>query len=96
MKAEKINIAEKFEQVTEYWEPKIIEQMNDYQFKLAKFKGDFTWHDHKETDEVFFVIEGEMFVVSKGVEHKPYAKEECKAMLIEPAGTVNTGDVVDA
>lgn len=112
MKAEKINIAEKFEQVTEYWEPKIIEQMNDYQFKLAKFKGDFTWHDHKETDEVFFVIEGEMqidfrdrsvvlkagemFVVSKGVEHKPYAKEECKVMLIESAGTVNTGDVVDA
>jgi mannose-6-phosphate isomerase-like protein (cupin superfamily) len=110
MKAETINIAEKFERVTDYWAPKIIAQMNDYQFKLAKFEGEFTWHDHKETDEVFFVIEGEMqiefrdrsivlkagelFVVPKGVEHKPHAKEECKVMLIEPAGTVNTGDAV--
>ena len=109
MKAEKINLLEKFEHVTDYWSPKIIEQMNDYHFKLAKFKGEFTWHDHKETDEVFFVVEGEMsiefrdrtvtlkagelIVVPKGVEHKPVSEEECKVMLIEPAGTVNTGEV---
>jgi mannose-6-phosphate isomerase-like protein (cupin superfamily) len=82
--------------------------MNDYQFKLAKFKGEFIWHNHKDTDEVFLVIEGtmgiefrnkiielsegEMFVVPKGVEHKPFAKEECKVMLVEPKGVVNTGD----
>lgn len=110
MKAETINIAEKFAKVTDYWAPKIIAQMNENQFKLAKFKGEFTWHDHKETDEVFFVVEGEMqidfrdssvlikagemYVVPKGVEHRPRSKEECKVMLIEPAGTVNTGDVV--
>ena len=82
--------------------------MNDYQFKLAKFKGEFIWHNHKDTDEVFLVIEGtmgiefrnkiielsegEMFVVPKGVEHKPYAENECKIMLVEPRGVVNTGD----
>jgi len=110
MKLEVINVEEKFGKVDGYWAPKIIEQMNDYHLKLARFKGEFTWHDHKETDEVFFVIEGEMkidfrdksvvlkagelFVVPKGVEHKPCAEKECKVMLIEPAGTVNTGDVV--
>lgn len=109
MKAERINLSEKFEFVTEYWSPKIIEQMNDYHFKLAKFKGEFTWHAHKETDEVFFVVEGEMkiefrekivslkagelFVVPKGIEHRPVSEEECKVMLIEPAGTINTGEV---
>jgi mannose-6-phosphate isomerase-like protein (cupin superfamily) len=108
MKNEVINIKEKMSMVNEYWTPKIIEQMNDYQFKVAIFKDEFTWHEHKETDEVFLVIEGEMtiqlrdkdihlktgeiFVVPKGVEHKPRAKEECKVMLIEPAGTVNTGE----
>jgi len=108
MKNEVININDKLKKVDAYWTPKIIEQMNDYHFKLAKFKGAFTWHDHKETDEVFYVIEGEMtiefrdhsvelkagelYVVPKGIEHKPYAQEECSVMLIEPAGTVNTGD----
>ena len=82
--------------------------MNDYQFKLAKIQNEFTWHSHLETDEVFLVIEGfmsiefrdgkvdlaagEMYVVPKGVEHKPYAKEECKVMFIEPRGVVNTGE----
>ena len=82
--------------------------MNDYQFKLGKFEGEFAWHDHKDTDEVFIVIEGtlsiefrdkvvelsesEMIVVPKGVEHKPFANEECKVMLVEPNGVVNTGD----
>ena len=82
--------------------------MNDYQFKLVKIKGDFVWHSHEETDEVFLVVsgemeiefkdgkvkltEGEMYVVKKGVEHKPYAKNDCNIMVIEPRGVVNTGD----
>jgi mannose-6-phosphate isomerase-like protein (cupin superfamily) len=82
--------------------------MNDYDFKLVKFQGEFVWHDHKDTDEVFIVFDGEMvihfhgrdvpvkkgelFVIPKGVEHKTSAKAECWAMLVEEAGTVNTGD----
>lgn len=89
-------------------EPKVIAAMNDYQFKLVKVEGDFVWHDHPDTDEVFIVLEGELiiefrdgqvtlsqgelFVVPKGVEHKPYAATECHVMLIEPQGVVNTGD----
>ncbi|MFH1602120.1 MAG: cupin domain-containing protein [Candidatus Shapirobacteria bacterium] len=108
MKRQAINIQEKFGKFSELWSPKIIAQMNDYYFKLARVKGDFTWHNHKGTDEVFLVIEGElridfkdssvtlhegeMFVVPKGVEHKPFAQKECKILLVEPAGTVNTGD----
>lgn len=102
-----INFADKFVQFSDLWSPKIVAQMNDYHLKLAKVRGEFTWHDHPETDEVFIVIqgrmvihlrdeqielnEGEMYVVPKGVEHKPTAEEECWIMLIEPAGTVNTG-----
>ena len=83
--------------------------MNDYQFKLAKIKGEFVWHNHKDTDETFIVIdgemilklrdrdvilqEGEMFVVPKGVDHKPCAQKECKILVVEPRGVVNTGDV---
>jgi len=83
-------------------------ELNDYQFKLVKIQGEFVWHNHPDTDEVFFVIEGsmniefenetvqlnegEMLVVPKGVEHKPYADSECKVMLVEPRGVVNTGD----
>jgi mannose-6-phosphate isomerase-like protein (cupin superfamily) len=103
-----INLAEKFEKFSEYFTPRVIAQLNDYQIKLGKFRGDFIWHRHPETDEVFLVVEGamridfrdgrvnlragELFVVPKGMEHKPFAEEECKIMLIEPAGTVNTGD----
>ena len=106
---EKINLHDKFKKVAEHWSPKVVAEMNDYQFKLAKIKGEFIWHDHKETDEVFIVIkgsmkikfrdgevnlnEGEMYVVPKGVEHKPYAEKECHIMLIEPRGVVNTGEV---
>ncbi|HET7550489.1 MAG TPA: cupin domain-containing protein [Gemmatimonadaceae bacterium] len=91
----------------EHWSPRVIAEMNDYQFKLVKVKGDFIWHDHPETDETFFVIEGslridfpdgavtigpgELFVVPKGVRHKPCADEEVKLMLIEPRGVRNTG-----
>lgn len=108
MERKAINLREKFGKFSEQWSPKIIAQMNDYHFKLARVEGDFTWHDHKDTDEVFLVIEGElridfrdgnvtlhegeMFVVPKGMEHKPFAKKECKILLVEPAGTVNTGD----
>ena len=106
--SKKINIQEKFQKFSEHWSPKVIAEMNDYQFKLAKVKGEFIWHEHKETDEVFIVIDGrmqiefreeiieletgDMYVVPKGVEHKPYAEEECNIMLVEPRGVVNTGD----
>jgi len=106
-----INFQEKLGKFSEHWSPKIIAQMNDYHFKIAKIQGEFTWHDHAETDEVFVVLkgrleiqfrdgsvflnEGEMFVVPKGVEHKPVAAQECHILLVEPAGTVNTGDVVN-
>lgn len=106
-----VNLQEKFSKFSELWQPKIIAQMNDYHFKIAKVQGEFVWHHHTDTDEVFLVVngrleihfrdgaitlnEGEMFVVPKGVEHKPVAQEECHILLVEPAGTVNTGDVVD-
>jgi mannose-6-phosphate isomerase-like protein (cupin superfamily) len=105
-----INFQEKFALFDEQWKPKVVAEMNDYQFKIAKLRGDFVWHDHKDTDETFIVIEGrlridfrdgavyvnagEMFVVPKGVEHKPYAEDEVKLMLIEPRGVVNTGNAV--
>ena len=109
MKYEAIDLNEKFSKFDEYWTPKIIARMNDYHLKLAKVQGEFVWHDHPETDEVFIVIKGHldihfrdgtvpldedgMFVVPKGVEHKPVAEQECLILLIEPAGTVNTGGV---
>ncbi len=105
-----INLSEKLALFSELWSPRIVAQMNDYHIKLARVQGEFVWHDHPETDEVFLVIhgqleiqfrdgsvrltEGEMFVVPRGVEHKPVAESECHILLIEPAGTVNTGDVV--
>lgn len=104
-----INLEHKLTLFTEHWSPKIIAQMNDYVFKLAKIQGEFIWHSHPETDEVFIVIEGsmsiefhdgilrlrqgEMFVIPRGVEHKPVANDECHIMIIELAGTVNTGNV---
>ena len=106
-----INLQEKLSKFSEQWSPKIVAQMNDYHIKLAKVQGEFVWHNHPETDEMFLVVngkldihfrdgivslnEGEMYVVPKGVEHKPVAEIECHILLIEPAGTVNTGDVVD-
>ncbi|MGB2741126.1 MAG: cupin domain-containing protein [Cognaticolwellia sp.] len=108
MKNDVINFKEKFSQFNEHWSPRVVAEMNDYQFKLAKVEGEFVWHDHPDTDEVFIVIEGtlkiefrdgvvtlhsgEMFVIPKGVEHKPVANSECKIMLVEPKGVVNTGD----
>ena len=108
MSSEKINLKEKLSKFSDHWSPKVIAEMNNYQFKLVKIKGDFVWHNHGDTDEFFLVIEGEMkiefkdetvilkegeiFVVPKGVEHKPYAEEECKIMIVEPRGVINTGD----
>ena len=104
----KINFQDKLAKFSEHWTPKVIAEMNDYQFKLVKIQGEFVWHNHSETDEVFIVIEGsmkiefddktvelnegEMYVVPKGVQHKPYAEQECKVMLVEPKGVVNTGE----
>jgi mannose-6-phosphate isomerase-like protein (cupin superfamily) len=108
MQYKAINFSEKLGLFHEHWKPKVIAEMNDYQFKIVKVKGDFIWHDHRDTDETFIVLEGdlridfrdghvnlgegEMYVVPKGVEHKPYAEQEVKMLLIEPRGVKNTGD----
>ena len=103
-----INFQQKFTRFSDTWAPRVIAEMNDYQFKLVKIHGEFVWHQHQDTDEAFVVLEGEMkiafrdgevtlrqgemFVVPKGVEHKPSANEECKILIIEPNGVVNTGE----
>ena len=103
-----VNISNKLNLISEQWDPKIIAQLNDYHFKIAKIQGEFVWHSHPDTDEVFLVVdgcltihlregmlelmEGEMCVIPKGVEHKPAAVEECQLLMVEPAGTINTGD----
>ncbi len=104
-----INLQEKLARFSEHWSPRVIAEMNDYQFKLVKVLGEFVWHSHADTDEVFIVLAGEMvlefrdgsialaagemYVVPKGVEHRPVASSECSIMLVEPRGVVNTGDV---
>ncbi|MFZ0452780.1 MAG: cupin domain-containing protein [Ignavibacteriaceae bacterium] len=108
MKYKPLNFEEKFSKLKEQWSPRVIGEMNDYQFKIVKIEGDFIWHSHKETDETFIILEGElridfrdgyvnlkkdeMFIVPKTVEHKPYAEKEAKILLIEPRGVLNTGD----
>ncbi|MGH8370254.1 MAG: cupin domain-containing protein [Gammaproteobacteria bacterium] len=103
-----VNFEQKLGLFDEHWTPKVIAEMNEYQFKIVKIKGDFIWHDHKDTDETFIVLDGklridfrdgaveiakgEMYVVPKGVEHKPYAQDEVRMLLIEPRGVLNTGD----
>ena len=103
-----INLEEKFGLFREQWQLKVIAEMNEYQFKIVRLEGDFVWHSHEDTDEAFIVLEGalridfrdgavnlaagEMYVVRKGVEHKPHAEHEVKLMLIEPRGVPNTGD----
>lgn len=103
-----INLRDKLALFSEHWSPRVVAEMNDYQFKLAKLRGEFVWHAHDDTDEVFVVLDGEltlqfrdrevhlgtgeMFVVPKGVEHRPVAANECCVMLVEPRGVVNTGD----
>ena len=111
MSYKSINFSQKFALFQEQWQPKVVAEMNDYQFKIVKLEGDFVGHHHQDTDETFIVIEGmlridfrdgavhvsdgEMFVVPKGVEHKPYAEREVKLLLIEPRGVPNTGDEGD-
>jgi len=105
----KINLKEKFTKFSDQWSPKIIEEMNDYQFKLVKVENEFIWHMHEDTDETFFVIEGtigiefedetieldagEMIVIPKGKKHKPFSKKEAKIMLVEPRNVKNTGNI---
>lgn len=103
-----IAFADKLAQFSDHWSPRVIAEMNDYQFKLVKLKGDFVWHAHADTDETFIVLKGrlriefrdgsvnldagEMYVVKRGVEHRPVAMDEVEALLIEPRGVVNTGE----
>ncbi|MGA4637748.1 cupin domain-containing protein [Pseudomonas solani] len=103
-----INLLHKVSLFSEQWNPKVVAEMNDYQFKVVRIAGDFIWHSHADTDEAFLVLEGqlridlrdgavllgpgELYVVPKGVEHKPYADGEVKMMLIEPRGVLNTGE----
>ena len=106
-----VNFNEKLELIKTYWSPKIVASLNDYHFKLVKVKGDFIWHDHQTTDEAFIVLsgelridyrdnsitlrEGEMHIVKKGIDHKPYAENECSILLIEPIETINTGAILN-
>ena len=103
-----VNFKEKLAKFTERWSPRVVAEMNDYQFKLAKIEGEFIWHAHADTDEAFIVLQGEMtlelrdqsvllragemYIVPKGIEHRPIALRECSIMLVEPRGVVNTGD----
>ncbi len=103
-----INLNEKFKLFDEPWSPRVVAAMNDYRFKLVKVRGEFVWHAHEDTDETFIVLDGElriefrdsdvvvkageMVVVPKGVEHRPSAEAECRILLVEPAGVVNTGE----
>ncbi|TEQ00538.1 cupin domain-containing protein [Pseudomonas aeruginosa] len=103
-----INFAAKLALFDDRWQPRVIAQMNDYQFKLVKIEGDFVWHSHADTDETFIVLAGrlridfrdgavhlgpgEMYVVPRGVEHKSFAEGEVRMLLVEPCGVRNTGD----
>jgi mannose-6-phosphate isomerase-like protein (cupin superfamily) len=106
---EKVNLAEKFKQIQEYWKPYIVAELNGQYVKLDKLKGEFVWHHHEKEDELFLVVrgrlrmdfrdksvwleEGEFIVVPRGVEHRPFAEEEAHILLFEPATTLNTGNV---
>ena len=112
MKIEKINLVEKLNCFTDYWNPKIVGELNGQHVKIAKFKGEFTWHKHDNEDEMFLVLKGnfkmefrdksielnenEFLIVPKGVEHKPVAEEEVSVMLFEPITTLNTGEKLNS
>ena len=110
---EKVNLAEKLGSFTEHWSPKIVAQLNDYDIMVVRVDGEFVWHKHDDTDDFFLVIEGELdlelrdhtvtlgpgelYVVPRGVEHRPCARKgEVRMLLIEPRGTPNTGDEATA
>jgi mannose-6-phosphate isomerase-like protein (cupin superfamily) len=108
---DKVNVNEKLELISGYWNPKIVGELNNQLVKLVKFKGEFVWHNHDNEDEMFYVINGsfkmalrdktillnknEFFIVPKGTDHKPIADEEVSVMLFEPATTINTGNVIN-
>jgi len=108
---EKVNLADKFSQITEYWKPYIAAELNGQMVKLDKLKGEFVWHHHESEDELFLVVkgrfriefrdrhvwleEGEFLMVPRGVEHRPVADEEAWILLFEPGSTLNTGNVVN-
>jgi mannose-6-phosphate isomerase-like protein (cupin superfamily) len=108
MNIKPINFSEKLDLINDHWAPRIVARLNDLEFRLVKFKGEFVWHSHVDTDEAFIVLEGamtirfrdgsvdlhkgEILVVPKDIEHNPYAEDECSALVIESTGTVNTGD----
>ena len=107
MTQQAIKFAEKLGHIDGHWQPRVIAELNDYQFKLVRIEGDFVWHEHPDTDEAFIVLDGrlridlrdgavevgpgEMYVVPRGVEHKPYAEHEVRLLLVEPRGVPNTG-----
>lgn len=107
-----VDIADKFSQFSDHWSPKVVARLNDYEIKLLKVQGEFVWHTHEDTDELFLIIDGELtiqlrdgnvtlrpgqlYVVPRGVEHCPIADGEVQAMLMEPAGVVNTGNADSA
>ncbi|WP_299533536.1 cupin domain-containing protein [Ulvibacterium sp.] len=109
MEIEKVNINQKFQEFRDYWSPKVLGELNHQQVKIAKFKGEFVMHHHKEEDEFFYVISGELYIelkhktlylnsgefviIPKGIDHKPYAPKEAHVMLFEPSSTLNTGNV---
>jgi mannose-6-phosphate isomerase-like protein (cupin superfamily) len=106
---DKVNLAEKLASISEQWQPRIVGELNGQQVKLARIQGEFIWHHHQNEDELFLVVhgsiilqlrdrdvhlaEGEMFIVPRGVEHRPIAAEEAHILMFEPAGTLNTGNV---
>jgi mannose-6-phosphate isomerase-like protein (cupin superfamily) len=103
-----IDLRERAGRVPALWSPRVVAELNDYQFKVARLEGEFVWHRHDDTDEAFLVLEGELaielrdgevrlragelYVVPRGVEHRPVARRECRILLIEPRGVANTGD----
>lgn len=107
-RATAVNLDEKLTRISDLWSPRVVAELNDYQVKLGRLDGEFVWHAHDETDELFLVLhgelriefrdhvvelaEGELCVVPRGVEHRPVARRECHVLLVEPRGTVNTGD----
>lgn len=109
MEINKVNLQSKLSEFNEYWTPKIAGELNGQLVKIAKVKGDFVMHQHEHEDELFYVIQGELFielrdktielsagefvVIPRGVEHRPFAPEECHIMLFEPASTLNTGNI---
>jgi len=108
---EKVNLTQKFNLFQDYWRPKVVGELNESYVKLAKLKGEFVWHHHEAEDELFFVVkgrlqiklrdrdiyleEGEFFIIPRGIEHLPVAREEVQVLLLEPKSTLNTGNVQD-